>query len=74
MLVVALEVTNVLEDHNASVTCTAIGYPVREVAWKNSDGSSFIKSRLQSGVPLISSTGIGNVSSISVELRVIGAI
>ena len=76
MLVFAQEITNVIEGHNPLVICTATGYPVPEVAWKNGGGSSLINSRQsrQSGVPLILSTGIENVSSISVELRVIGAI
>ena len=65
---------NITEGSNGSITCTATGYPVPTVVWQNSDGSSVSNSRLVSGSPVISSTGVGNVSSVSVELMVIGAI
>ena len=62
---------NITEGSNASITCTATGYPVPTVVWQNSDGSSLSNNRLVSGSPVnISSTGVGNVS---VELMVIGA-
>ena len=61
------------EGNNGSITCTATGYPVPTVVWQNSDGSSLSNNRLVSGRPVISSTGVGNVSSVSVELMVIGA-
>ena len=61
------------EGSDGSVTCTATGYPVPTVVWQNSDGSSLSNNRLVSGSPVISSTGVGNVSSVSVELMVIGA-
>ena len=61
------------ERSNGSITCTATGYPVPTVVWQNSDGSSLSNNRLVSGSPVISSTGVGNVSSVSVELMVIGA-
>ena len=64
----------VFEGRDASITCTATGYPVPTVVWQNSDGSSIINNRLVSGSPVISSTGIGNVTSVSVELMVIGAV
>ena len=64
---------NIIEGSNKSITCTATGYPVPTVVWQNSDGSSFSNNRLESGSPVISSTGVGNVSSVSVELMVIGA-
>ena len=64
---------NITEGSNGSITCTATGYPVPTVAWQNSDGSSLSNNRLVSGSPVnISSIGIGNVSSVSVELMVIG--
>ena len=64
----------ITEGSNGSITCTATGYPVPTVVWQNSDGSSLSSSRLVSGSPLnISSTGVGNVTSVSVELMVIGA-
>ena len=65
---------NITEGSNRSITCTATGYPVPTVVWQNSDGSSLSNNRLVSGSPVISSTGVGNVSSVSVELMVIGAI
>ena len=65
---------NITEGSNGSITCTATGYPVPTVEWQNSDGSSLSNNRLVSGSPMISSTGIGNVSSVSVELMVIGAL
>ena len=64
----------ITEDSNGSITCTATGYPVPTVIWQNSDGSSLSNNRLVSGSPVdISSTGVGNVTSVSVELMVIGA-
>ena len=64
----------ITEGSNGSITCTATGYPVPTVVWQNSDGSSLSNNRLVSGSPVnISSTGVGNVSSVSVELIVIGA-
>ena len=65
---------NIIEGSNGSITCTATGYPVPTVVWQNSDGSSLSNNRLVSGSPVISSTGVGNVSSVSVELMVIGAL
>ena len=65
---------NIIEGNNESITCTATGYPVPIVVWQNSDGSSLSNNRLVSGSPVISSTGVGNVSNVSVELMVIGAI
>ena len=64
---------NITEGSNGSIICTATGYPVPTVVWQNSDGSSLSNNRLVSGSPVISSTGVGNVSSVSVELMVIGA-
>ena len=65
---------NITERSNGSITCTATGYPVPTVVWQNSDGSSLSNNRLVSGSPVnISSTGVGNVTSVSVELMVIGA-
>ena len=65
---------NIIEGSNGSITCTAMGYPVPTVVWQNSDGSSLSNNRLVSGSPVnISSTGVGNVTSVSVELMVIGA-
>ena len=64
---------NIIEGYNESITCTATGYPVPTVVWQNSDGSSLSNNRLISDSPVISSTGVGNVSSVSVELMVIGA-
>ena len=64
---------NITEGNNGSITCTATGYPVPTVVWQNSDGSSLSNNRLVSGSPVITSTGVGNVTSISVKLMVIGA-
>ena len=64
----------ITEGSDGSITCTATGYPVPTVVWQNSDGSSLSNNRLVSGSPVnISSTGVGNVTSVNVELRVIGA-
>ena len=68
----------ILEGSNKSITCTATGYPVPTVVWQDSDGSSLSNDRLVSSSPVyniynISSTGVGNMSSVSVELMVIGA-
>ena len=65
---------NITKGSNGSITCTATGYPVPTVVCQNSDGSSLSNNRLVSGSPVnISSTGVGNVTSVSVELMVIGA-
>ena len=65
---------NITEGSNGSITCTATGYPVPTVVWQNSNGSSLSNDRLVSGSPVnMSSTDVGNVSSVSVELMVIGA-
>ena len=65
---------NIIEGSNGSITCTATGYPVPTIVWQNSDGSSLSNNRLVSGSSVnISSTGVGNVTSVSVELMVIGA-
>ena len=65
----------ITEGSNGSITCTATGYPVPIVVWQNSDGSSLNNDRLVSGSPVnnMSSTDVGNVSSVSVELMVTGA-
>ena len=64
---------NIIVGNNESITCTATGYPVPTVVWQNSDGSSLSNNRLVSGSSVISSTGIGNETSVTVELMVIGA-
>ena len=65
---------NIIEGSNGSIICTATGYPVPTVVWQNSDGSSLSNNRLISGSPVsILPTGVGNVTSVSVELMVIGA-
>ena len=66
---------NITEGSDGSITtCTATGYPVPTVEWQNSDGSSLSNNRLMSGSQMnISSTGDGNVTSVSVELMVTGA-
>ena len=65
---------NITEGSDGSITCTATGYPVPTVVWQNSDGSSLSNNKLVSGSPVISSAGVGNVTSVSVELMVIGAV
>ena len=65
---------NIIEESDGSIICTATGYPVPTVVWQNSDGSSLSNNRLVSGNQVISSTGVGNVSSVSVELMVIRAL
>ena len=64
---------SITEGSDRSITCTATGYPPPTVIWLNSDGSSLNDSRLVSGSEVMSSTGVGNVTSVSVELIVTGA-
>ena len=64
---------NITEGSNGSITCTATGYPVPTIAWFTSVSSNNNSNRLLVGDPIVSSTGIGNVTSVSVELMVIGA-
>ena len=64
---------NITEGSDGPITCTATGYPVPTVVWQNSDGSILSNNRLVSGSPVNMPTGVGNVTSVSVELMVIGA-
>ena len=64
---------NITEGSDGSITCTATGYPVPTVEWQNSDGNSLSNSRLMSGSPVNMPIGVGNVTSVSVELMVTGA-
>ena len=65
---------NITEGSDGLITtCTATGYPVPTVEWQNSNGSSLSNNRLMSGSPVNMSTGVGNVTSVSVELTVTGA-
>jgi len=65
---------NITEGSNGSIRCTATGYPSPTVVWQYRNGSSLTSnSRLVSGDPVISSYGVGNVTRVSVELMVIGA-
>ena len=64
---------NITEESNGSITCTVTGYPVPSVVWRNSDGNIMGNGRLVSVSSVPFSIGIGNVSSVSVELMVIGA-
>ena len=69
-----VEEFNITEGSNGSITCTATGYPLPTVVWQNGGGNIMNNNRLVSGIPMNMSTGIGNVSSVSVELMVIGAV
>ena len=64
---------NITEGSNGSITCTVTGYPPPTVVWQNSDGNSLDNNTFMSVVQLVSSTGVGNVTSVSVELMVTGA-
>ena len=64
---------NIIEGSDVSITCTATGYPVPTVVWQNNDGSSLSNNILVSGSPVNMPTGVGNVTSVSVELMVTGA-
>jgi len=60
----------ITEGSDGSIVCTATGYPPPTVVWQNSDGSSLSNVRLISGSEVMSSTGVGNETSVSVELMV----
>ena len=62
----------ITEGSDGSITCTATGYPPPTVVWQNSDRSSLNNPRLVSGSEVMSSTGVGNVTSVSVELMMTG--
>ena len=64
---------NIIEGSDGSITCTATGHPVPTVVWQNSDGSNLSNNRLVSGSAVNMPTGVDNVTSVSVELMVIGA-
>jgi len=59
---------SIMEGKNGSITCAATGFPVPTVFWRYSNGSSLNNGRLVSGSPVITSTGVGNVTMVSVEL------
>ena len=63
----------ITEGSNGLIACTTIGYPPPTVVWQNSDGSSLSNMRLVSGSEVMSSTGVGNVTSVTVELMITGA-
>ena len=63
----------ITEGSNGSITCTATGYPPPTVVWQDSDGIRLSDGRLVFGGAVMSSTGVGNVTSVSVELMVTGA-
>ena len=63
----------ITEGSDGSITCTATGYPVPTVEWFTSVINNKNTNRLLPGDPVISSTGVGNVTSVSVELMVTGA-
>ena len=63
----------ITEGSNGSITCTATGYPPPTVVWQDSDGTLLSDGRLVFGGAVMSSTGVGNVTSVSVELMVTGA-
>ena len=64
------QLLSITEGKNGSITCTAAGFPVPTVLWQHSNGSSLNNGRLVSGSPVITSTGIGNITRVSVELIV----
>ena len=59
----------ITEGSNGSITCTATGYPPPTVVWLSIDSND----RLMSGDPIMVPTGVGNVTNVSVELMVTGA-
>ena len=59
---------NITEGSNGSIRCTATGYPPPTVVWMDSDGNPF------EAIALSSSTGVGNVSRVSVDLNITGAV
>jgi len=63
----------IIEGSNGSITCTATGYPPPTVEWQDSNGNPLSDGRLVFGGAIMSPTGVGNVTSVSVELMVRGA-
>ena len=61
----------VIEESNVSIMCIATGYPPPTIYWYKSDGNSSM--RPVSGSEVMSSTGVGNVTTVSVELTLTGA-
>ena len=59
----------ITEGSNGSITCAATGYPPPTVVWLSIDSND----RLMFGDPIMVPTGVGNVTSVSVELMVTGA-
>ena len=58
------------EGSDGSITCTATGYPPPVVTWRYSNGSIVSNMRLVSGSEVMSSTGVGNVTSVSAEFMI----
>ena len=64
---------DIIETMDGSITCTATGYPAPTVVWQNSNGDIMSNGRIVIGGPVMSPTGVGNETSVSVELMVTGA-
>ena len=65
---------NIIEKKNLSITCTAKGYPPPNVNWKTSRGHGWFYDRIyMTGITQMQSTGVGNETSVSRTLMIIGA-
>ena len=64
---------NITEGDDGLITCTATGYPPPTVVWRSRDGSILNNNRVVAGSPLVLPTGVDNITSVSVDLRVTNA-
>ena len=61
------QVYNITEG-DASITCTATGYPVPDIVWLNNDGSEVDKNRVKTDSTM--ATGVGNLYNVSVSMTI----
>jgi len=62
------QLLSIMEGKDGSITCTAAGFPMPTVSWQYSNGSSLNNGRLVTSSPVVTTTGVGNVTMVSVEL------
>ena len=66
---------DILEDNYLSITCTAVGYPPPSVIWKknaNHGSGGYNSSRVTISGRRYSPTGVGNETSVSLTLIMMG--
>ena len=69
---IAIPIITILEEYTVtegdSITCTATGYPVPDIAWLNNNGSVVDKNRLVTDSEI--TTDVGNPVKVNVSMTV----